>query len=376
MQWRKNRVAIGVLVFGALLAFTIWATTTRDRPNADAAVEVPTVDVDKDSLTELEITRPGADGPEEVVLSRVGDEWRVTSPVDDDADRNNVEAALNRLADLKPLKVAATRPENYGRLEVDDAQAVRVVAKGADGTPPVELRIGKYANGVTMVRIGDLPEVFTLKGSARHPFDRDLKVWRDRRVTNAKASDVERITFKSDNGRFGFSRQDGAWVPDDKLRGVKEFDPKQVEGLLSTAARLTASGFAPEEVSIARAGLNEPTATVAFEVSSKAPEAEGEADVGVAESEMVELAIGDETGNARSEFYLQRAGDSTIYVISSYLADRLQPEASAFEKPEAPPAPAVPPQQGGIGQPGMPPNQQLPPEVMEQLRRQIEQQQR
>ncbi|MEM7435155.1 MAG: DUF4340 domain-containing protein [Myxococcota bacterium] len=375
MQWRKNRVAIGVLVFVALLTFTIWAISTRDRPSADTAVEMPTVDVDKDALTELEITRPGENGPEVVVLSRVGDEWRVTSPVDDEADRNNIEAALNRLADLRPLKVAATRPENYERLEVDDAQAVRVIAKGADGTPPVELRIGKYANGATMVRIGDLPEVFTLKGSARHPFDRDLKVWRDRRVTNAKASDVARISFESDNGRFGFSRQDEAWVPDGKLKGVKEFDSKQVEGLLSTAAKLTASDFAPEEISIARAGLNEPNATVTFEISPQADEAAAGTGGTSAEPEVVELAIGEETGNDQSEFYLQRAGDSTIYVISSYLAGRLQPDASAFEKPEAPPTPAAPPP-GAIGQPGMPPNQQLPPEVMEQLRRQIEQQQR
>jgi len=72
------------------------------------------------------------------------------------------------------------------------------------------------------------------------------------------------------------------------------------------------------------------------------------------------------------ELYLRRQDNPTIYVISKYLADRLQPDAKAFETPAEPPSPppsmpTAPP--GGQQQP------QLPPEVMRQLQEQIRAQQ-
>ncbi|MEM8609340.1 MAG: DUF4340 domain-containing protein [Myxococcota bacterium] len=375
MQWRKNRVAIGAVVFVALLATTVWAVTTRDRPAEDAVVELPTISIDEDAIVAMEITRPGEAGAETVVLEKVEDEWRVTSPLDADADANNVSSALNRLSALTPIQIVATREENHARLEVDDAQAVTVIARMGDETPPLDVRIGKYANGVTMIRIDDRPEVFGVKGSARFPFDRDLKNWRDRRVTQEEAKTVDRVTFESENGDFAFTMEDGAWVPEGKYRRIEDFDGKQVAGLVSTAARLTASGFASEDVSNARAGLNEPKGTVTLYLSTDTPEGSdaeegGEPDEGA--QSIVVLEVGDEDEES-SEYYLQRKGDPTIYLVSSYLANRLQPGPEAFERPPEPAAPPTP--QALPGQmPGQP--NQLPPEVMQQLQQQLQQQQR
>lgn len=368
MQWRKNRVAIGIVAFAVLLAATIWAVKTRDELAADADIELPTIAVDKDDVVAIEVTRPGPNGPEGVILKLVDGEWRVTVPVDAVADANNVSSALNRLTKLSPTQVVATREQNYARLEVDDAQAVIVMARMKGDAPPLLARIGKYANGVTMVRLGDRPEVFAVKGSARYPFDRDLKTWRDRRVTQAVAANAERVSFNSENGSFAFTKQNGTWVPDETYKRIEDFDGKQVEGLVSTAAKVTASGFAPEDFSTARAGLNEPKATITLQVAATTA-AEGEAEP--AAPETIELEIGDQNPDT-SEFYLRRVGNPTIYLVSGYLANRLQPGPDAFERP---PAPATPPSTQGI--PGAPPTapNQLPPDVLEQLQKQIQQQQ-
>ena len=92
MQWRKNRVAIGGAAFLGLLAVTLWAVEGRDRAPKGPS-EVPTIELDKEAMTSLEITRPD---DELVVLSKVDGVWRVTDPVDAGADQNNVESALNR----------------------------------------------------------------------------------------------------------------------------------------------------------------------------------------------------------------------------------------------------------------------------------------
>ena len=352
MQWRKNRIAIGGVAFFALLGLTLWAVSSRDDQPTGLG-ELPSIELDKEAITSLEIIRPEN---ERVVLSNVDGVWRVTEPMDAAADKSNVESALNRLADLQVARVVATRPENYERLQVDEASAVLVVAKAGEDTL-ARLMIGKYGNGMTMLRIDDHTEVFGARGSLRYAFDRELKSWRDRMVVSVDAANVQTIRFESANGTFQFQREADGWKVLEGQDALGDFDPKQVTGRLSTAARLTASDFAPEDTSAARAGLTEPQATVTLTLAD--------------DREPIVLELGASTEQA-GELYLRRQDEPTIYVISQYLADRLRPDAKTFETPEAPPAPpptmpSAPP--GGGQQP------QLPPEVMRQLQEQIRAQQ-
>ena len=352
MDWRKNRVAIGAVVFVVLLGLTLWATSRDDRQPTSAS-ELPALDIDEETVTGLEITRPSG---ERVVLSNASGSWRLVEPLDVEADPSTAESALNRLGDLTLVRVVATQPANYGRLEVDDANAVRVVVKAADETL-ANLAIGKYADGMTMVRVDEHVEVFGASGSLRYAFDRDLKAWRNRRVVTEESANVQTIEFESANGTFAFERTTDGWTATTGETQLGEYDPKKVTGLVSTAARLIATGFAADDVSATRAGLNEPKGKVTMTLSDS--------------EEPVVLELGDATED-ETETYLRRAGNPTIYVVSQYLANRLTPGPDAFEKVDEPPAPppAMPTMQpGGQGQP------QLPPEVMRQLQEQIRQQQ-
>ena len=351
MDWRKNRVAVGAIVFVVLLGLTLWAVNRRDR-EPTSATELPTLELEQDAITELQVTRPNGDS---VVLSNASGAWRVVEPLDAEADENNIDTALNRLAELRIVRIVATQPENYARLQVDDENAVDVVVKAGEETL-TNLGVGKYADGMTMVRIDDRTEVFGASGSLRYAFDRDLKAWRNRRVVTEDAKDVGSIRFESPNGTFQFDRKADGWTASTGAKALGEFDSKKVGGVVSTAARLMASGFAEEDVSPARAGLSEPDATVTLTMAEDA--------------EPIVLEFGDTT-EAQNEVYLRRRGDETIYVVSEYLANRLRPDSEAFDRTEEPQAPpsAVPPMPQGQGQP------QLPPDVMRQIREQIEAQQ-
>ena len=148
MQWRKNRLAIGAAVFLALLGLTVWATTTRDRVPQNS--ELPTVETAEDDVTSIEIHRPNEDGSDLVIVTKTDGDWRVTVPLEAEADSTSVQSALSRLDSLRVSGVAATRPENYARLEVDDAQAVRVVVHTAQSEDPLVLRLGKFGGGMTI----------------------------------------------------------------------------------------------------------------------------------------------------------------------------------------------------------------------------------
>ena len=71
MDWRKNRVAIGAVVFVALLGLTLWAVN-RDARQPTSASEVPDLAIDQEAVTGLEITRPNG---ERVVLSNASGDW-------------------------------------------------------------------------------------------------------------------------------------------------------------------------------------------------------------------------------------------------------------------------------------------------------------
>ena len=351
MEWRKNRIAVGAVTFAALLAVTLWATKSRDRAPA-ANSEVPTLEIDEEAVTSLEVTRPNG---EPVTLTKTDETWRVTAPLDAEADQTNVESALNRLGDLELARVVATKTENYERLQVDEANAVQVTVRAGDETL-TKLAIGKYADGMTMIRVDDRTEVFGARGSLRYAFDRELKAWRNRKVVSEDASKVQAIRYESPKGTFEFQRDGEGWKAVAGEKELKQLDPKKVNGMVSTAARLVASDFADEDVSEARAGLSEPNSKVTIMVA----EQEGP----------IVLELGDTTEKG-NEVFLRREGNPTLYVVSEYLANRLRPDASAFEKTEAPAddpsaATAMPQTQG---QP------QLPPEVMRQLQEQIRAQQ-
>lgn len=341
------------MMFVALLGLTLWAVNRRDREPTNVA-DIPEIELTEEAITQIEITRPSG---EVVLLSNAGGAWRVVAPLEAEADETNVETALKRLTDLRIARLVATRPENYERLQVDDANAVEVVVKAGDEILH-ELAIGKYADGMTMVRIDDRTEVFGASGSLRYAFDRDLKTWRNRRVTSEDAAKVSTIRFESPNGTFEFNRDGDTWKVSTGAKSLDELDPKKVAGIVSTAARLMASDFAPQDFSLARAGLSEPKATVTMTL------AENEGPI------VLELGASAEDNN---EVYLRRKGGDTIYLVSEYLAKRLQPDGNSFEKIDEPPAPpATAPSQAQQGQQGQP---QLPPEVMRQIREQIEAQQ-
>jgi hypothetical protein len=352
MDWRKNRIAIGAVAFCLLLGLTFWVIRGRNQ-QPGGSEELPSLELDKDAITSIEVIRPGH---EPIVLSKSDGEWRVLEPLDAAADQTNVESALNRLADLRIKRVVATRPENYARLQVDDTSAVRVIVKAGDDTL-TELMIGKYGNGMTMVRVDDRDEVFGASGSLRYAFDRELKGWRDRKVVNVEIDDVKSIRFESPNGTFQFERDGQSWTIAEGHAALEEFDPKQIDGIVATAARLVASDFATDEISPARAGITEPKATVTVTLAE--------------DPNPIVLDLGDSSAES-GEVYLRRRGNETLYLVSTYLADRLQPGATAFKKPEAPAAPpsAMPNPAPGGQQPA-----QLPPEVMRQLQEQIRAQQ-
>lgn len=358
MDYNKNRLAIASVALVVLVGGLYFGIKSRDEALTDSAAETPSLpNITADAIREIAITRPGQPT---VRLVKQGDTFRVAAPVQAATDTGVVNTAIEKLTGLEFVTVAATNVANHATLEVDDAHAIRVVLTGASG-PLADLRVGAFRGGNTMIRVGTSNDVIAVRGSIKFAFNRELREWRDRTVVDADATNVRAISIVNELGTYAFERNaSDEWVQSAGQTPIERFSGQKVETLVAALAHLRANDFAADG---ATTGLATPSSTVTLTVRTGG----GEADAGVAATtEQIVLLMG---GTAEgTDVYVQRQGNPLVYTVAAYAGGRLRPELSAFQAD--PPSDAGTPEPAAMP-PGGPGGQQIPPELLEQLQRQM-----
>lgn len=354
----NNRLAIAgaaLVVIGGLVAWKMTARHSEDSDATSAGVTLPKVE--KDKVDTLEITVPGKPT---VLLSKQGDTWKMTQPLESAVESSAVDTALAKLAELEVSGLTATRKENHDRLEVGAVAGIHVIAK-AGGKAVCDLVVGKYANGNTMVREFSSDKVAAVRGSIRYAFAKDVRDWREHSITTFDVGSAKEVSFVSEKGSYRFTKDGDNWAQAPGETALPAFDGAKVQSLVSGLSTLRATDFAEVGTTAEQAGLA-PEAAATVTLSSGG-------DAGV---QQVVVRIG---GEKDGNLYVQAAGNPVIYLLSKLQAERFMPDAESF-KPAPPPEPSAAPQ--GMpsieGIQGLPPGTQLPPEVMQQLQQQMQQQ--
>lgn len=369
MDWKKHRLLISSFLLLALVGTLVYLQKQRSNEYAEGAEaeESPLPTLARETITSVEIRRP--DQPA-VRLDKRGSDFRVAAPVDAPTDRANVAALLDKLVGLEFVSIASRSRSSHAMLEVDAAHSIHVVAKAGTRTA-IDLHIGVYRGGNTMVRLEGSNDVLAVSGSIRFAFARELHEWRDRVVTDVAPGDVRVITFASDAGNFRFERNaDGAWVGAAGQAAIPRFDANKVDGIVNSLARLRATNFGAD-TDAPTANFAAPRGTVTLHVQATAGE-----DGGVGRAEDIVLLLG-AAREATGDVYVMRQGNPTIYVGPGFLTDRMRPGIIELQA-DVPvdggvPAPAepegVPPEMVGGGGANS-----IPPEVLRQLMQQAQQQ--
>jgi hypothetical protein len=296
----------------------VWQFNARDQEDArapDVAVKLPKVK--KDDIDEVELTT--GDKPK-ITLKKTDSGWILTEPLKAEADKNAVDALLSKLDEMEVLGVAATKPENYDKLEVTAAKGTHVVAK-KDGKPLTDLIIGTYRSGNTMVRETNAVNVATVKGSIKYAFDKGVSDWRDKTITQYQGDQIKSITFANAKGTFHFVKDDKTWkqAPGDKV--LPKFDSGKLISLAGTAATLHAQDFAKPEITPDAAGVGaKPDGTVEYTLGGDAGE------------QTVKLRVGHKIDNG---YYMMREGKDPIFIATDFGGSRMLSGPDAFQKDEA-----------------------------------------
>jgi hypothetical protein len=352
----NSRLVIASVILVALAALTFVMVNARstDYKPAAAAAEVKLPKIEQDKLDELEVS--GADQPK-VRMVKKGDEWRLVEPTDARADQDAVKTAITKLAELKFTGIAATKKENHDRLEVSEAKGTHVVAKSG-GKTVIDGYMGSYDSGNTMFRLNGQDAVASVEGSIRFAFRKQAREYRDRVITKIEVPNVQKIVFDNKNGHFEFERDAKEEWKQVLAKGQKRITPldiSKVKGLVGTASSLNASDFGEPGLTIEHAGLGTGASTATLMLT-------GEGDAGVSQ---ITYRVGIQKDN---NYYLQRDGNDTIYMVSNWIASRLVPKTDDFIKKDPPktPPPAAAAKPSNVIEGG----QQIPPEILRQLQQQ------
>lgn len=318
----QNRLAIASVVLVVLVGATVWQMNAREAEKNDAPqVTVTLPELKADAIEELEFAAP--DKPK-VRVVRKGESWELVEPVQAPADENAIKTALSKLEELEVTGVAATKEKNHARLEVDAEKGSRVIAKGG-GKTLLDAYVGVYRSGNSMLRLEGQEAVATVKGSIRYAFSKEVREWRDRKITKIETDAVQALKLRNADGDFEFERDGDSWVQ----VGGKKVDPldeSKVKGIIGSGAALNAVDFAPADIAPDVHGITEESPSFTLVLGGDAGPQE------------ITYRLGKE---ADKNFYLQKEGDDQIYLVSTWVHGRLTAGESVLKK-EPPPDPDKP----------------------------------
>ena len=292
------------LVLGALLL--LWGAASLARrgsrgPSDSDQFTIPAAA--RDSADTVIITRPA----DTTRLVR-GDStnWMVNGHP---ASQTAIKELFTALADTaRRTELVAGRAASHSALGVDSAKGARIRIVRGDSTMAdlVQGNRGPSLDGGYFRTAGD-SAVYLVGGNLAQVLERSQDEWRDRRIAEAAADSVARIEISRGKRSYAVRRDGAAWV----LAPDGPADSAAVAALLADYGRVEAAGFATRAQGDS-ARFARPDRRAALLRADGTP--------------LVTLAF-DSTANG---FWVQAGGDSTVYRVDTWFADRLAPADSAL----------------------------------------------
>ena len=300
----KPKILLATILAAATLAAAAALLFWREQP---AEPSRPLARLAVPDLARIELDRDNA----HVALERAGGRWRLTAPVQDEADGEAADDLARGLRGLSLGSEVSRDPAGYAAYEVNETSATRVrVFSRTSAAPILDAFFGKAAfGGAVYYRPNREAAVFLAEGVPASLLGRDAQDLRARALVPLSLGELERLEFFSKAGRFALTRSSGAWTASGRTLSAD-----QAEAIVLAATSLRFLSFAPAGAPAAKTGLDRPAADLVA--------------AGGGRSERIR--IGREEAGRR---YAEVAGRHAVGFISKYDADGLLKLLSARPRP-------------------------------------------
>jgi len=340
-MWWKNKLVVSAAVFVILLLLVVLFREDPYEAGKPENFDGVLPKIEAGSLDKIEITQ----GEESFTVEKRGEDWLITAPAEYKTDESWKTAIVDKLEGLKVTRLASDKKEKHAGFEVDD-KGSRVKAYAA-GREVLSLIVGKITPDYqsTFVRTPDSEKVFVVDGAIAGSFKKGVNDWRDKYIINVDQDSLTELTLKTGKTELKFYRVESA--PDTtaptptegqdapppaeakkewKLEGQDSFkvDSSRINSVLAGLAKLRWNEVVDAPQPLPSYGLDNPDSIVS------AKDKDGK------EYRISVKMLPDETDEKGKSKPAQFAwvaleGDSKVYQIRQYQADRFKKDLSFFD---------------------------------------------
>lgn len=304
----NRKTLIAGLVFAGLVLATVLLLRSPEKGTAPAdGTRGPLAKLKADAFDTLEVTK----GKATTVIKKEGDAFKIVKPITYPADKDATKQAFEALTKLEWGTIVSDQKSRQAELEVGD-ESLRVVVKKGE-KPVADLRVGKTANQMTMVRLEGKNEVWSASGITKWQFDKDTTAWRDKSITTFEEKNAEKLQVATKSGAkivlVKPAPLDGGSAPEwqvvESTVKVEPFDKSVPTGVISQMASWKANDFA-DEAKPEETGLDSPELT---------------ATVTLRDGKQQTVLVGNKKGE--EDFYVKVADKPQVFLVKKYNLDRM-----------------------------------------------------
>jgi len=329
----ENKLYISLAVL-AVLGGALFLQNKKEKEEAASytlsgqAASLPKLELSEDDIKKIDkitLSKPAGDAGTgvDVELTKTGEDWKITKPIEATANQPNVKSLLDNLKSLKATELIDGTKANYGKFGVGDDKALHAVFSKGNGVA-LDLYLGDSGGRGQMTRIGGKEGVYAIKGYSSFLYSRDVKGWRDMAILKFEDVDVANVNIDNANGSFAFAYDKGKTTKNEfkpakggSAEAIKNYDESKLVDLLRAYKALNADNFADKGKTEADVGLDKPVATILITLKDGAKR---------------QVRIG--ATSEGSSHWAKVTGSEEIWSISSWATEWATAEPKKFQKSE------------------------------------------
>lgn len=267
----------------------------------------------------FDVARIAIESPDHhLAVSREGDRWRVTDPINAPASTPKIDGLLGSLTALRVID----GPEGFVKNSVKDfapyglndpAWTIRVAGLKTDEIPEDVVQIGKEVPdhpGDFYARRSDSEDVVIVRGALLDAIETDPRGLRSHRVADLDPSQVDLIRIEAGDAEHLLIRQGDGWQVARPVAGPA--DSHLVDGLIAELNELVISDLIDPEQAV-HSGLESPSAVITVWEGGRPADGE-KATTEPRGKPRLELQLGRRDAGARVLF-AREAGDPAILAL-------------------------------------------------------------
>src|SRR4051812_26062147 len=205
----KNTLIL-LLVAGAIYAFIYFFESKQPTTQEATAKAGRVVTFDRDKITGITIKNSDT----KIDLHKKDGAWYIDAPIKDRADSMAINQLFTTSENLKSESAIPTDKGGSKDMLKDfglNSSDTRITFTG--DSKPVELLIGKDAavEGKVYARLDDSKTAHVISNDLKNQISKKLDEFRDHKLTDLAATQVNKVQFKTKAGEIEIARKDEHW---------------------------------------------------------------------------------------------------------------------------------------------------------------------